>query len=127
MGEAERVATECGIRDTWWCSALLGYVLHVWTQYIDAETAFRDALAAMPDAERAEWTTPRYIFTRDAEEEFNSASPLERERQWELFWRLSDPLFLLEGNDRLTDHFARWVVAKNRGDAAAPVGSLVSV
>ena len=122
MGEAERVATECGIRETWWCSALRGYVLHVWTQYIEAEAAFREALAAMPDAEREEWTTPRYIFTRDAEEEFSSAPPMERERQWELFWRLSDPLFLLEGNDRLTDHFARWVVAKNREDAADPLG-----
>ena len=122
MGEAQRVATECGIRETWWCSALLGYVLHVWTEYVDAEAAFREALAAMPDEERQEWTTPRYIFTRDAEEEFNSASPMERERQWELFWRLSDPLFLFEGNDRLTDHFARWVVAKNREDAATPLG-----
>ena len=121
MGEAERVATDCGIRETWWCSALLGYVLHVWTQYVDSEAAFREALVAMPDAEREEWTTPRYIFTRDAEEEFNTASPTERDLQWELFWRLSDPLFLLEGNDRLTDHFARLVVAKNREDAADPM------
>ena len=122
MGEAQRVATECGIQETWWCSALRGYVLHVWTRYVDAEAAFREALAAMPAAEREEWTKPRYIFTPEAEEEFNSASPRERERQWELFWRLSDPLFLFEGNDRLTDHFARWVVAKNRVDAADPLG-----
>ncbi|MCZ6825064.1 MAG: hypothetical protein O7E50_05185, partial [Gemmatimonadetes bacterium] len=122
MAEAERVATECGVQETWWCSALLGYVLHVWTRYVPAEAAFRQALAAMPEEEREEWTTPRYIFTRDAENEFNSASPVERERKWELYWRLSDPLFLFEGNDRLTDHFARWVVAKNREDAADPLG-----
>ena len=122
MGEAQRVATECGIRETWWCSALRGYVLHVWTRYVDAEAAFREALAAMPAAEWEEWTKPRYIFTPEAEEEFNRTSPRKRERQWELFWRLSDPLFLFEGNDRLTDHFARWVVAKNRVDAADPLG-----
>jgi len=122
MGEAERVATECGIEETWWCSALRGYVLHVWTRYVDAEVAFREALAAMPDGEWDQWTTPRYIFTSDAEKEFNSASSVDREQQWELFWRLSDPLFLFEGNDRLTDHFARWVVAKNRVDAADPLG-----
>ena len=122
MGEAERVATECGIQGTWWCSALRGYVLHVWTRYVPAEAAFREALDAMPDDEWDRWTTPRYIFTSDAEKEFNSASAVERDRQWELFWRLSDPLFLFEGNDRLTDHFARWVVAKNRVDAADPLG-----
>lgn len=122
MAEAERVATECGIPENWWCSALLGYVLHVHTKYIEAEVAFREALAAMPDAEREAWTTPRYIFTRDAEGEFNRADPIERSGKWELFWRLSDPLFLLEGNDRLTDHFARWVVAENRRDAADPLG-----
>jgi len=122
MGEAERVATECGIQETWWCTALHGYVLHVRAEYIEAEAVFREALAAMPDAERHEWTTPRYIFTRDAEEAFNSASPMERDRQFDLFWRLSDPLFLFEGNDRLTDHFARWVVAKNHENAAEPLG-----
>jgi hypothetical protein len=122
LGEAERVATECGIQETWWCSALLGYVLHVRGEHIEAETAFREALAAMPDDEREAWTTPSYIFTRDAEKEFRSRAPTERDRQFELFWRLSDPLLLIEGNDRLTDHFARWVVAMNRKDAADPLG-----
>lgn len=121
-GEAERVATECGIEETWWCSALLGYALHTRREHLEAETAFREALAAMPDDERRAWTTPRYIFTKDAEERFNRAPPVERERQFELFWRLSDPLFLIQGNDRLNDHFARWVVARNRRNAADPLG-----
>jgi len=122
MPEAERVATACGIEQAWWCSALLGYSLHVRTEYTEAEIAFREALAAMPDAEWEQWTTPRYIFTGDAVEAFNDADSAERERQWELFWHLSDPLFLFEGNDRLTDHFARWVLATNRRDAADPLG-----
>lgn len=122
VGEAERVATRCGIPETWWCSALLGYALHVGNEYIEAEDAFREALAAMPDAEREAWTTARYIFTPDAREKLDAAPPAERERLWELFWRLSDPLFLFEGNDRLTEHWARWVVAHNRRDAADPLG-----
>lgn len=121
-GEAERVATECGIQDGWWCSALLGYVLHMQREHVEAEAAFREALAEMPDAEREEWTTPNYILTRDAARKFESATPTERERLWELFWRLSDPLFLFEGNDRLNDHFARLVEARNRRDAAEPLG-----
>ena len=122
LDEAERVATECGILETWWCSALLGYVLHVRSEHVEAEDAFREALAAMPAAEREAWTTPRYILTTDAQKAFDSASAADRERRWELFWRLSDPLFLFEGNDRLTDHFARWVVALNRREAADPLG-----
>ena len=122
LGEAERIATECGIDETWWCSALLGYLLHVRREYIESEAAFREALSSMSAAEWEEWTTPRYILTSDAVESFNGNSSIERDRQFELFWRLSDPLFLIEGNDRLTDHFARLVVARNYEDAGHPQG-----
>lgn len=120
MGEAERVAEECGIAEVWWCDALLGYVYDTWTRYVDAERAFRDALASMPDSVYHEWTTPRYVFTDDAVEAFNDAPPAERSHRWETLWRLSDPLFSFEGNDRLTDHYARLVLAENRRDAAHP-------
>lgn len=122
LSEAERFTTECGIVEAWWCSALRGYVLHVRTEYVEAEAAFREALALMPEDVRHEWTTPRYIFTPGAIEKFNDLPPDERERQFELFWRLSDPLFLFEGNDRLTDHFARLVEVENYKDAAEPLG-----
>ena len=122
MREASRVATECGIPEAWWCSALQGYVLHVWTRYVDAEVAFREALETMPAAQRREWMLPRYVVTRDGAERFASLSDLELDLEFDLFWQLSDPLFLFEGNDRLTDHFARWVVALNRREAADPMG-----
>ncbi len=123
-GQAESVARACGLAETWWCSALLGYVLHVRGQFVDAEAAFRDAVASMPEKERREnWLTPRYIFTRDAQKKFDKLQPDDRARQWELFWRLSDPLYLVDGNDRLTDHFARWVEATNARDAANPQGT----
>ncbi|MGD8279818.1 MAG: hypothetical protein PVF69_01535 [Gemmatimonadota bacterium] len=122
VGEAERFALECGIVDDWWCAALRGYVLHVRTEYVEAEEAFREALELMPDSVRFEWTTPRYVFTPDAVEDFNAAPAEERERRFELLWRLSDPLFLFEGNDRLTDHFARLVEVEFRKDAANPLG-----
>jgi hypothetical protein len=122
LGEAERIARECGIAETWWCSALLGYALHLSAEFIEAEEAFRDAIAAMPEEDREDWLTPRYILGEDARERFARLSLTEQERTWELFWRLSDPLFLFQGNDRLTDHWARWVVAYNRRDAANPYG-----
>jgi hypothetical protein len=119
--EAERVARACGIAETWWCSALHGYALHVQARHTDAEAAFREALDDMPDPVWEEWTT-RYVFTREARQALQSAPPAERDQRWEIFWRLSDPLFLFNGNDRLTDHFARWVVATNRREAADPLG-----
>lgn len=120
--EAERFAVECGIVEEWWCAALRGYTLHVRTEYVEAEAAFRDALALMPEDTRLEWMAPQYVFSRDAVDRFKDESPGERERQFELLWRLSDPLFLFEGNDRLTDHFARLVEVEFREDAADPLG-----
>lgn len=125
LGEAERVASECGIEEEWWCHALLGYTLHKRTEYVEAEGAFRDALEAMPDDEWREWTTLRFVLPKDAGEDFDRLSDAERELEWELFWRLSDPLFLFEGNDRLTDHLARWVVARNYREATEPLGQKV--
>lgn len=122
VDEAERVASECGIEEDWWCMALLGYALHKKTEYIEAEAFFRDALRAMPEDERAEWSSMRYVLTDDARDQLDDLPPSEREAAWELYWRLSDPLFLFEGNDRFTDHFSRWVLAKNQRRAAQPLG-----
>ncbi len=122
LGDAERVARGCGLTQTWWCLALAGYVLHVRGDFVGAESAFRQALAEMPPDELERWVTPRYIFSRDQERDFGRLEPSERARRWELFWRLSDPLFLVNGNDRLTDHFARRVEAKNGERAESPQG-----
>ncbi|HSW31014.1 MAG TPA: hypothetical protein VLH75_16130 [Longimicrobiales bacterium] len=123
-GEAERTARACGIAETWWCSALLGYVLHVRGDWPGAEAAFREAAAGLPKKERERWLTGRYVLTGDGEKALGKGAQEEAERRRELFWRLSDPLFLVDGNDRLTDHFARWVEAKNQEDAENPQGLL---
>jgi hypothetical protein len=122
VDRATRVATECGIPEVWWCAALRGYILHLTADYVASEAAFREALASMPPAERERWTSPRFVLTGEGVELFERMEPAERDHWWELFWRLSDPLFLLEGNDRLTDHFARIVEALNWQDAANPMG-----
>ncbi|MGB1778529.1 MAG: hypothetical protein ACPHQP_03145, partial [Longimicrobiales bacterium] len=120
--QATAIATACGIDEGWWCHALRGYAMHVANDYEDAEVAFREALAAMPEDERRAWLIPTYIVSGDARKTFEEAPNEDLEAMFELFWRLSDPLFLYDGNDRLTDHFARWVVAMNRRDAWDPIG-----
>lgn len=119
-GQAEQVARDCGLEDAWWCDALLGYTLHMDGRFVAAEAAFRDAVARLPDEERERWTTPRFLFSSEGEERFREAPPDERERMWERLWRFSDPLFLVEGNDRLTDHQARLVLSRIKEDAAHP-------
>ncbi len=119
---ATRVATDCGIPEVWWCAALRGYILHLTADYVASEKAFREALASMPPDERERWMSPRFVLTEDGVELFAGMDPAERDSLFELFWRLSDPLFLIEGNDRLTDHFARMVEAVNWREAANPMG-----
>ncbi len=114
--------TDCGIPEVWWCAALRGYILHLTAHYVASEAAFREALASMPPDERERWMSLRFVLTKDGAERFAGMDPVERDRLWELYWRLSDPLFLIEGNDRLTDHFARMVEAVNWREAANPMG-----
>ncbi len=123
-GGAARVARACGIAQTWWCAALRGYVLHLEGNWTGAEAAFREAMAGLPKKEREDWLTGRYILTGDGAKALARGTPQERDARWELFWRLSDPLYLVDGNDRLTDHFARWVEAKNQEDAENAQGLL---
>ena len=120
LGQAERVARECDLVEPWWCSALLGYVLHLDARYVEAEAAFRTATAGVPSEEEERWLTPRFIFTNDGVDDFERAGPENQAQLWDLFWRFSDPLFMREGNDRLTEHYARLVVALNREEAGNP-------
>jgi hypothetical protein len=120
--EAERVARGCELQEMWWCSALLGYALHMEGNFVEAEVAFREAVPALPKRERERWTTPLYILSQKAEKDFKRLDAEAQTRRWDLFWRLSDPLYLVDGNDRLTDHYARWVQAENEQDAENPQG-----
>jgi hypothetical protein len=38
-------------------------------------------------------------------------------------WTLADPLYLVAGNDRRTEHYARWTVSTLRDDARNPFGT----
>lgn len=120
LSEARRAAVACGLSESWWCHALEGYILHLQEDFPGAEQAFQAAVARMPDDEREEWTTPRYVLTPDGEQAFRRASETERARIRDRLWRFSDPLFLVEGNDRLTDHYARQTLARIRQDAENP-------
>lgn len=122
VGEAERIATVCGIEERWWCLALEGYTLHLSREFEAAEDAFREAAELLPPNVAERWLSPRYIVTAAGAKALEDGGGAEAERRMELFWRLSDPLYLVPGNDRLTDHFARWVEAEMEREAQGPQG-----
>ena len=104
------------------CHDLLGYVLHRMGRFPEAETAFLQALARM-DRERAESRLdPRTVAVRDAASWLDPSGlpPDSTEARRRTFWLLADPLWMVPGNDRWTEHQARYTAAQIREDSRNP-------
>lgn len=117
--DAAAVLEDCRA-DAEWCEALRGFVLHGLERYPEARAAFERALDRMEAGRAREWRDPAVILDPRAREWIAEgpfgATVLRR------LWMLSDPLFLVDGNDRLTEHYARRVMARMREDARSPFG-----
>jgi hypothetical protein len=126
LGEAGRwseagvLARQCGLFEAWWCAALEGLSLHVRGRVADAEEAFGRALAAMPAEERARWLEVEDLLTADGRSRLERAVERGDSSAIRRFWLLSDPLFLVEGNDRFTEHLARHTWSRTREGARNP-------
>ena len=120
---AAEVARACGPEQTWWCAALEGLALHGLGQHGAALEAFEAALVGADPEVAREWRVPertvdrglRAILTDAAE-----AGPDSLAAALATVWMLADPLYLVDGNDRLTAHYARWTVATLRDRARNP-------
>lgn len=122
---AEQMATECQVTARWWCDALLGFVHHSNGLTDKATAAFESALEAMPAEERTAWRSTDFLFNAEGRETFAAAveaSDLDEAAIIDQLWLLSDPLYLVPGNDRLNAHYARKVSVRIRQDAANPYG-----
>ncbi len=123
-GEAAELVEECGLVSSWWCEVLLGFALHGDGQYETAESAFSRGLAAMDSTEAARWRHPEVLLdgrARAVMQEGESGGP-RRAALHERFWLLADPLYLMPGNDRLTEHFSRWTFSHISDGADNPRG-----
>lgn len=122
--QAEEMARRCGLPadDTWWCSALLGLVLHSRGATADAALVFEGALRGMPVAEARRWTSGRYLLDGDGRALLDRADDQERARLERRVWLLADPLYLVPHNDREVEQYARFVVRKVRESGANPYG-----
>ena len=120
--EAAGVAERCGPVRSWWCEVLLGFALHGGGDYGRASSSFYRGLAAMDSAEAGKWLLPEALLDGRAltllKEGEGEALAALRQR----FWLLADPLYLMPGNDRETEHFARWTYSYMSDGASNPRG-----
>jgi hypothetical protein len=117
------VARTCGDVEPWWCAALEGFALHGNERHRAAEEAFERALSGMDSAMAAEWRVPRRAVdseSRDLLDRLGRTAPDSIGLVLERLWLLADPLFLVEGNDRRTAHYARWTVSTLREGSHNP-------
>jgi hypothetical protein len=106
--------------DRWWCAALEGLALHGMGSFVAAEVAFERALGGMDPEDAARWREPERPLRGGVRDVFEDASEGARGTLWARLWMLADPSYLVPGNDRKTEHYARHTVAGIREDARNP-------
>ncbi len=117
---AERLAQQCGGGESWWCTALVAMMRHQTGKWIEAAEIFDQALAQMPPDVAADWQAPTYLLDNEGTATFEEAA--DKQRMEDRMWLLADPLYLVEGNDRKTEQYARQVLIRMRDGAANPYG-----
>lgn len=122
-GEQEaalRAALDCQA-DRWWCRALAGYAYHAEQRYDSADAAFDAALRDMPAEDRCAWTDVSLLL-ESLPEGYRKASCEERTAMERTIWWLADPLYLVPGNERRSEHYARHVLDRLQHTARSPYG-----
>ena len=114
---AENLIRRCG-GGNWWCTSLLGFVRHAQGDWNTAADLFALAVEQMPEGEN--FLSLVLLLDPDALAVYESAS--DRAAAEERLWLLSDPLYLVDGNDRMTEQFARAVLVRMRREAVNPYG-----
>lgn len=121
--EALTAARSCGKVELWWCAALEAFSLHGLQRYVEAERLFSIALDLMDPEQARQWQDPNWVIDDDGKDAFQKAEGSSLKSLLsavEQLWVLADPLYLVEGNDRKTEHYARWTVATIRSEARNP-------
>lgn len=111
--DAVRLARACGGADQSWCSVLEGFALHGMGRYEAALEGFRRGLEAMDPEVARTWRDPSMLLDRKGSQLLEGAAD---ENEWEKLrarvWTLADPLYLVAGNDRESEHYARWTFTR---------------
>ena len=114
---AENLIRRCG-GGNWWCTSLLGFVRHAQGDWNTAADLFALAKSQLPEGENL--LSLDLLLDPDALEVYED-SPDQAAAE-ERLWLLSDPLYLVDGNDRMTEQYARAVLVRMRREAVNPYG-----
>jgi hypothetical protein len=94
----------------WWCTALRAFVNHSYARYNAADSLFERALALMPAETSCRWRDISSLLDNTAAADYRRRSCTDRRDVEDRFWWLSDPLYVMPGNDRRSEHYARRVI-----------------
>jgi GWxTD domain-containing protein len=92
----------------------LGLARHQLGQADSAMQAYQRALQLMPPADRAFFHSLQTVLAPDSATVYDNAPDSLKIRMQQRFWKLRDPLFLTEANERLLEHFGRIAYANLR-------------
>lgn len=116
---AEQLIRRCG-GGNWWCTALLGYVRHNQGDWNGAAELFALALTQMSPDEAERFRSLSYLLDPDAFEVYEGSTDKEAAEQ--RLWLLADPLYMVDGNDRMTEQYARAVTVITRQESVNAYG-----
>ena len=106
--DSSTVAVARACRATkWWCDALLGLALHVRGDFLSADSAYATALDEMPAALRCHWMNLSPLLDDDLRGTYHKMTCAQREAADQRIWWVSDPLYMMPGNERRTEHYSR--------------------
>jgi len=78
--------------------------------YESAERVFELALEEMSDDQRCAWTDMSLILPDRLRGDYQDLQCGDREEKEQRIWWLADPMYLVPGNERLTEHYKRLVL-----------------
>lgn len=107
----------------WWCDALLGFALHVAGNYLAADSAYALALEGMPTPTRCHWLNLAPLLDDDIRGTYRKMSCPQREVIDARIWWVADPLYMVPGNERRTEHFSRVLHTVLQSQSANTYGS----
>jgi hypothetical protein len=118
-GQRARYLVEAGRPDVWpdlpcraegwWCEALAGFALHAAGDFAASGERFAGALRLMDPSIRRSWENLDVLLEPGERRAYRQLADEQRAAFEERFWRLANPLYLVPGNDRRTEHLSRQV------------------
>ena len=107
----------------WWCDALLGLALHIQGDYLASDSAYARALEGMPSPMRCHWLNLAPLLDDDIRGTYRKLTCSQRETMDARIWWVADPLYMMPGNERRTEHFSRVLHTALQSASANTYGS----